>query len=85
MGGSRRVGGQNEVFRDGKTLDLALGSTPELVVGVVDEGLFSDHRMFSLDLVRPGSNTSETYEKVPDWYKADFDQVAENLSVIKLE
>ena len=26
----------------GKTLDLALASAPELVVGVVDEGLFSD-------------------------------------------
>ena len=85
MGGAKKVGGEDEVGRDGITLDMALASAPELVVGVVDEGLFRDLRMFSLDLVKPGSNTSETYEMVPDWSKADFGQVAENLSVIELE
>ena len=37
----------------GATLDLVLCNCPELVVGVGDEGLFSDHRMLSVDLVKP--------------------------------
>ena len=48
----------------------------------MDEGLFSDHIMFSLDLVRPGSNTRETFEMVPDWSKADFSKIADNLAAI---
>ena len=50
-------------------------------MGVVDEGLFSDHRMFSMDLTMPVSST-QTHEMVPDWAKADFDKISENLSAI---
>ena len=68
-----------EVGREGKTLDLDLSNSPELVVGVVDEGLFSDHRMFSVELVSPDSGTCQTHEMVSDWSKADMDQIAANL------
>ena len=45
VGGARKVGGEDEVGRYGKTLDLDLASVTELVEGVVDEGLFGDHRI----------------------------------------
>ena len=71
-----------EVGRVGKTLDLALSNSPELVVGVADEGLFSDYRMFSVELVKPDSGTGQTHEMVPDWSKADMDQISANLAAI---
>ena len=80
VGGANQGGG--EVGREGKTLDLALSNTPELVVGVVDEGLFSDHRMFSVELINPDSGNSQTHEMVPDWAKADMDLIAANLGAI---
>ena len=48
----------------GKTLDLALSNCPEIVVGVGDEGLFSDNRMFSMDLIKPVSNSGQSYELI---------------------
>jgi hypothetical protein len=52
---------------------------------VVDEGLFSDHRMFSLDLIMPVSGSSQTHEMVPDLAKADFDKIRANLAAIDWE
>ena len=83
VGGAGRAGG--EEGRDGNLLDLALSNSPELVVGVVDEGLFSDHRMFSLDLIMPVSSSGQTQELVPDWAKADFDKMRTNLAAIDWE
>ena len=80
VGGVGRAGGGEG--RDGNILDLALSNSPELVVGVVDEGLFSDHRMFSLDLIMPVSSNNQTHEMVPDWAKADFDKMRANLADI---
>ena len=80
VGGSSGAGGKGG--RDGKTLDLALSNSPELVVGVEDLGLFSDHRMFAVDLVYPESSTGQTHEMVPDWSKADIEQIAANLKAI---
>ena len=78
VGGVSRVAG--EEGRDGNILDLALSNSPELVVGVADEGLFSDHRMLSIDLALPVSGA--TQELVPNWAKADFDKISKNLSEI---
>ena len=72
--GASTVAGQEEE-RNGKTLDLALSNTPELVVGVEDLGLFRDHRMFAVDLVCPESSSGQTLEMVPDWSKGDMDQI----------
>ena len=36
--------------------------------------------MFSLDLIMPVSSNNQTHEMVPDWAKADFDKIRENLS-----
>ena len=51
------------------------------MVGVTDEGLFSDHRMFTIDLIRPVSSIL-THEMVPDWEKAYLDKISDNLKLI---
>jgi hypothetical protein len=63
VGGCGAEGG--EAGRDGKTLDLVLSNSPELVLGVSDLGLFSDHRMLAVDLLRPESSMGQTHELVP--------------------
>ena len=78
VGSASKAGGGEG--RDGNILDLALSNSPELVVGVSDEGLFSDHRMLSMDLALPMSGA--TLELVPDWAKADFQKISNNLSEI---
>ena len=52
------------------------------MLGVTDQGLFSDHRMLCVDLVKPKHSTGQSHELVPDWSKADLDQIAVNLSAI---
>ena len=51
------------------------------MVGVTDEALFSDHRMFTIDLIRPVSSIL-THEMVPDWEKAYLDKISDNLKLI---
>jgi hypothetical protein len=68
MGG---VAGQEE-RRNGRTLYLTLA------VGVEELWLFSDPKMFAVDIVSPKSG--QTHEMVPDWSKADIDQIEANLS-----
>ena len=80
IGGHSAGGGYDE--RNGKTLDLALCNSPDIVLGVTDQGLFSDHRMLCVDLVKPKHSTGQSHELVPDWSKADLDQIAVNLSAI---
>ena len=79
VGGAGKAGG--EIGRDGNILDLALCNSPELVVGVTDESLFSDHRMFTKDLINLVSSI-HTHEMVPDWTKADLDKISDNLRAI---
>ena len=35
-----------------------------------------------MDLIKPVSNSGQSFEMVPDWAKADFDQISANLSTI---
>ena len=57
----------------------------EAIVDLEDLGLFSDHRMFADDIDSPESSSGQTHEMVPDWSKADRDQIAANLSGIDWE
>lgn len=63
------------------TLDICLSTSPELVLGVTSEGEFSDHVIFSVDMIAPDTK-DKTKEFVPDWSKADLDQIATNLSLL---
>ena len=59
-------------------LDPVLSTSPELVLGVESQGWFSDHLLYSVDLVSPGGK-DDSKELVPNWSKADLDQLATNL------
>ena len=60
-------------------LDPCLSSTPDLVLAAESHGWFSDHSIYSVDLVRPSSRNCSV-ELVPDWRRADLDKLAANLS-----
>ena len=60
-------------------LDPVLSTSPELVLGVESQGWFSDHLLYTVDLVRPGGKDDST-ELVPNWRKADLEQLATNLT-----
>ena len=65
-------------------LDLCLSSTPDLILSVESQGLFSDHIMYSPDLIRP-SAVKSSKELVPDWAKADLDKLVSNLAQLDWE
>jgi len=76
---------RNPVTGIAKTiLDPALSSSPELVLGVESQGWFSDHVMSSVDLVNPCVR-DDSKELVPNWSKADLDQLAANLALLDWE
>ena len=52
------------------------------MLGVEYQGLFSDHRMLSLNLLRPDISSGGSVEMVPDWEKADMEQIVSNVAAI---
>lgn len=75
---------RNPATGEENLLDPVLSSSPELVVGASSEGWFSDHALYSVDLLRPcaGENSKEL---VPDWSKADLDQLSACLAELNWE
>lgn len=65
-------------------LDPALSSSPELVIGASSEGWFSDHVMYSIDLLNPNVKDNSK-ELVPNWSKADLEQLSANLAELDWE
>ena len=55
-----------------------MSSTPDLVLAAESHGWFSDHSIYSVDLVRPSSRNC-LVKLVPDWRRADLDKLAANL------
>ena len=62
-------------------LDPCLSTAPELISGIESHGWFSDHAIYSVDLVKPCQNRNSR-EMVPDWAKADLNQLETNLEAI---
>ena len=60
-------------------LDPCFSSSPDLITNVESQGWFSDHTIYTADLVRPTSTISSR-ELVPDWSWADLDKLATNLA-----
>ena len=48
-------------------------------MGVESQGWYSDHVMYSVDLLNPGGK-DDSKELVPNWEKADLDKLAANLA-----
>ena len=62
-------------------LDPCLCSHPDLVLGVESQGWFSDHAIYSVDLVMPCIKDSSV-ELVPNWKAADLNKLAANLAEV---
>ena len=69
--------------REGNTLDLVIGSSPELVTGVetLEPLGSSDHYMHLTTLVGPCREQS-SLEEVPDWSKADYGAIQSAMEQI---
>ena len=63
-------------------LDPCLSTVPEWIVNTESQGLFSDHAIYTVD-IKKSSLKSQSTELVPDWPKADFNQLAVNLATVE--